>query len=33
MNYMGIIATEYHMVDTLVVSHGHTNGIVHRGNT
>lgn len=33
MNYMGIIATEYHMVDTLVVSYGHTQGIIHRCHT
>lgn len=33
MNYMGIIATEYHVVDTWVVSYGHTQGIIHRYRT
>lgn len=33
MNYMGIIATEYHVVDTLVVLYSHTQGIIHRDNT
>jgi len=27
MDFIGIIIIEYHVVDTWVVSHGHTNGI------
>lgn len=33
MNCMGIIATVYHVVDTLVASYGHSLGIIHRDNT
>ena len=32
MNFMGIIATEYHVVDTLVASYGHTQGIIYHNN-
>lgn len=32
MNFMGIIATEYHVVDTWVVLYGHSLGIIHRDN-
>lgn len=33
MNFMGIIATEYPVVDTWVASYGHSLGIVHRYHT
>ena len=33
MNYIGIITTKYHVVDTLVMSYGHTQGIIHCDNT
>jgi len=30
---MGIITTEYHMIDTWVASYGHTQGFIHRYRT